>query len=405
MKVLLAVVHHEVFGGPHNQILRLQNSLAERGWETVAVLPDTRGNAAERLRAAGIRVIQTPLHRPRKTLHPGRHVELVFGFLPEIANLRRIIREQHADLVQVFGPIYPHGAIAAHLERVPVVWQLLGTFAPLPVRTAFMPAVLYLSDVVMATGQAIARAHPGVAGLKSRLVPFYPPVDTQEFRPDPLRRAQARQELAVPPDALLVGTVGNFNWVKGHDLLVQAAAVVRQRFPNAFFRILGAATATQARYYDEHVKSLARRLGLLRENRLQFVEPGNRVAEFLPAFDLFVLTSRAEGVPTSVLEAMACGLPVVTTDVGAVREVVEDGRTGRVVAARNSPAVAGAIIELLNDPARRQAMGAAARSAAVERYDTSACAAIHLTAYELACRRKGHQHHTKPAVTLNRPAD
>lgn len=405
MSVVLAIVHHQVFGGPHNQVLRLRHALAERGWETIAVLPDFPGNAAERLRAGGVKVIQMPLHKPRKSLNPLRHLELLFGFVPEVANLRRIIREQRADLVQVFGPIYPHGAIAAHLEHVPVVWQLLGTFAPLPIRTAFMPAVLYLSDIVMTTGQAIARAHPGASSLGKRLVPFYPPVDTEEFRPDPVRRARAREELGIPPDALLVGTVGNLNWVKGHDLLVRAAALVRQRIPNTFFRILGATTSTQVRYYEEHVRSLAGRLGLLREERLQFVEPGSRVAEFLPAFDLFVLTSRAEGVPTSVLEAMACGLPVVSTDVGAVREVVEEGTTGRVVASRDSHAVAAPIIELLSKPNLRQAMGSAARKIAVERYDISACAETHLAAYKLACHHRSHRHYTKPSKALNRPAD
>lgn len=187
---------------------------------------------------------------------------------------------------------------------------------------------------------------------------------------------------------------------------MQAAALVRQKVPSSFFRILGAATATQARYYDEHVRSLAGRLGLLRGNRLRFVEPGSRVAEFLPAFDLFVLTSRSEGVPTSILEAMACSVPVATTDVGAVREVVQEGRTGHVVASRNSRAVAQAIIELLNDPATRQGMGTDARSTAIERFDTNACAATHLAAYELACRRKNRKHHPDPAVTtLNRPSD
>jgi len=390
MSTVLAVVHHEVFGGPHNQILRLNHALEERGWETIALLPDSPGNASGRLRDTGIRVIQTPLHRPRKSLHPRRHLDLLIGFAPEINNIRRIIREQKVDLVQVFGPIYPHGAVAAHLEGVPVVWQLLGTFAPLPIRITCMPAVLYLADVVMTTGEAIARAHPGAARLKSRLVPFYPPVDTQDFRPDPVRRAWARKELGVAPNALLAGTVGNFNQVKGHDLLVQAAAQVREKIPNSFFRILGAASATQARYYDKHVKSLAGQLDLLQERRLQFVEPGSRVAEFLPAFDLFVLTSRSEGVPTSVLEAMACGLPVVTTDVGAVREVVQEGKTGRVVAARNSRAVAQAIIELLNDSAARQSMGNAARSSAIQRFDTRVCVATHLAAYELACRRCRH---------------
>ncbi|MBZ5515067.1 MAG: WecB/TagA/CpsF family glycosyltransferase, partial [Acidobacteriia bacterium] len=277
------------------------------------------------------------------------------------------------------------------LERVPVVWQLLSTFAPLPVRLVLMPAVVYLSDVVMTTGLAIARAHPGATRLGHRWMPFYPPVDTSEFRPDQTRRALARQELGVPPEGLLVGTVGNFNWQKGHEFFVEAAAHAQQRSRNVFFRLLGASTPTQASYYEEKVKKLAARLGLLSKGVLQFVEPGNRVAALLPAFDIFMLTSRAEGVPTSILEAMACGLPVIATDVGAVREVVDEGSTGRVVPPRNSKALAAAILDLLQSPSTRSEMGAVARAKAVERYDTRVCAETHLAAYELA--RVGRQKH------------
>src|SRR5689334_4113764 len=233
MKVLLAVLHHAVFGGPHNQLLRMARPLYSRGWRTVVVLPDGPGNAAARLREAGVRVIQVPLHRPRKTLNVKPHADWILGFVPEISALRRVIREERADVVQVAGPMYAQGAIAARLEKVPVVWQLLGLFTPFPVRCLTMPFVLALSEVVMTTGRAVARAHPGAQRLGRRLVPFYPPVDTDEFRPDPARRKSSREKLGVPEDAVLIGTLGNFIREKGHDLLVEAAAVVQNKFPRA----------------------------------------------------------------------------------------------------------------------------------------------------------------------------
>jgi glycosyltransferase involved in cell wall biosynthesis len=396
MRVLLAVVHHSVFGGPHNQLLRLAAPLATRGWETVAVLPEGTGNAAGRLREAGIRVLQAPLHRPRKTLHPKPHVNWILGFLPEISLLRRIIREERAEVVQVAGPLYPQGAIAAHLENVPVVWQLLGLFTPFPIRCITMPLVLSLSDVVMTTGITIARAHPGALRLHNRLVPFYPPVDTDQFRPDAARRRAAREELGVPADRVLIGTVGNFTSHKGHDLLVRAAATVQKRFPRAAFRILGTRTPSHAAYYDKHVRNLTAELGL--QNDVKFVEPGDRVAELLPAFDMFIMPSRVEGIPTSVLEAMASGLPVIATDVGGVREVVENGVTGRVVKAGRSAPIADAICDLLEAPSLLAQMGALARRRAVEQYDLKICAGTHQAAYELAqITHSGKRRAGKPA--------
>lgn len=384
MRVTLAVLHHAVFGGPHNQLLRLADHLSVRGWETIAVLPEVPGNAAERLRAAGIRVIQIPLHRPRKTLNPVPHGEWVLGFLPDISLLRRVIREQHADVVQVAGPMYPQGAIAAYLENVPVVWQLLGLFAPYLVRCLTMPLVASLSDVVMTTGLTVATAHPGTTRLGRRWISFYPPVDTREFRFDPDRRKAAREELGVPEDCTLVGTVGNFNWQKGHDLLVLAALSVRPIFPRATFRILGTVTPSQVSYYKKHVRNPAAQLGLLQDDYLKFIEPGSRVAELLPAFDIFVMPSRVEGIPTSILEAMACGLPVVATDVGGVSEVVEDGVTGRVIRPGKSSVLAAVILELIQNLQLRVRMGELARQRAVERYDTRICAEMHISAYELA---------------------
>ncbi len=384
MKVVVAVLHHLVFGGPHNQLLRLHKPLRDRGWETVVVLPEGQGDGVDRLSSAGLRVIQTPIHRPRKTLHPGPHLGLVFGLWPEISRLRRVIREEGANVVQVFGPMYPHGAIAARMEHVPVVWQLLGTFAPPLIRTLLMPVVLNLSTVIMTTGMEVARAHPGATRRGERLVTFFPPVDTYEFRPDRLRREQARHELGIPGNGFLIGTVGNFNWVKGHDVFVRAAASVLERFPRAYFRILGAETPSQAARYEKDVKQLAANLHLLDRDRLRFIKPGNRVAKLLPAFDLFVLTSRAEGVPTAVLEAMACGIPVVSVRVGSVHEAVVEGETGHLVERPDSEVVASKILETLANLSNLNRIGMNARTVATERFDSARCRDAHVRAYRMA---------------------
>jgi glycosyltransferase involved in cell wall biosynthesis len=104
--------------------------------------------------------------------------------------------------------------------------------------------------------------------------------------------------------------------------------------------------------------------------------------------DVFVLASvpRSEGAPTAVEEAMTMGLPVVATDVGAVREVVDDGSTGFVVPARSPERLAEAILTLLDDDRLREAFGSQARERAVERFSAEVCAKVHLDAYERAAR-------------------
>ncbi len=91
--------------------------------------------------------------------------------------------------------------------------------------------------------------------------------------------------------------------------------------------------------------------------------------ELYQAFDLFVLPSHREGFPRSAMEAAACGLPVVATDIRGCRQVVDDGRTGLLVPVRDAVALADAMADLAADPIRRQAMGHAARVLAEKEFD------------------------------------
>jgi glycosyltransferase involved in cell wall biosynthesis len=117
----------------------------------------------------------------------------------------------------------------------------------------------------------------------------------------------------------------------------------------------------------------------------------------LAAADLFVLASvpRSEGAPTAIGEAMMMELPVVATDVGAVREIVDDGRTGFVVPPLDAQALAGAILRILGDPEARASFGTRGRAWAIERFSADACTRAHLQAYEYVLRNR------RPAPTAN----
>lgn len=391
MPRLLAIIHIPVFGGPHNQVIQLAPLLSAQGWETLMLLPTEPGSAAERIAAAGVPLLQIPLHRLRAQPNPRVQFAFLRSLLPEIAHIRRIIRTHQIDLVQVGGLMNPHGAIAAHLAGIPVVWQLLGTTAPMALRRVLMPLVVRLADVVMSTGRRVAQLHPGATRLGERLITFFPPVNPSFFDVSPARRAAARAELGIPPDALVLGTVGNLNKLKGHEFLLRAAAIIHAQHPHVVTRILGEPT-THADYYERSVKAEASQLGLLANDRLRFVNPGARVADLLPAFDLFLLTSRQEGVPTVILEAMANGLPVVATHVGSVHEVVAHGVTGLLVPSGDHAAIARATLKLIERPALRQQMGHIARQHAYDHYTIEACRDTHLHAYAVATAHRQHRH-------------
>ena len=385
MKRVLYVIHYSVFGGPHNQALRLAAPLRDRGWETIVLLPDQPGNAASRLRSGGVEVVTMPLHRVRAGKDPRLVGGLLAGIGPEVRAIRRVIRDRSVDLVQVGGLVNPHVAIAARFERVPVVWQLLDTRAPLPLAMVSMIFVRGLADVVMSTGRSVALFHPGGKKLESRLVPYFPPVDVSLFRPRPEDREAARASWGIGLDSPVVGCVANVNPQKGMVDLIHAFVQVRSRFPDARLVLVGAEYATHSRYSADVRAAIA--AGSLREGE-DVVFAGERadVERQLAGFDVFAFAPvpRGEGISTSVLEAMAAGLPVVTTAVAGLPEAIEDGVNGRVVPPRDASAFAGAIVALLDDPVAAKQMGDTARISAVERFSVEACVASHVKAYELA---------------------
>ena len=154
-------------------------------------------------------------------------------------------------------------------------------------------------------------------------------------------------------DGPLVGTVGRLEPVKGTGDFVRAAAPVLDRMPDARFAIAGSGT-NESRLY-----TVAAAVDV--SHRLQILGHVSAVARFIDALDVFVMPSLSEGLGIAALEAMALGKPVVATDVGGLPEVVVDGETGLLVPAGEPTSLARAIVQLLEDPERARAMGAAGR--------------------------------------------
>ncbi len=381
MRVLF-IIPYEDFGGPHSQVLRLKSALGSRQVQTSVLLPAGAGSAATRLEEVGVPVLKVAMHRLRKTLDLRVQAAFFGCFARDVRTIGRVIREQRADVVQIHGLLHPHGALAGRITRTPVAWQFTD-LAPKPLRHMLMPMVRRYADVVMTNGREIARLYPGAGGLGERLVVFPPSVDAGRFRADSRQRQAAREELGLAGDDLVIGTVANVNRFKDLVTFVRAGAVLRRTFSRARFVILGSTLAHLAKY-AESVWAEARALGFQLGIDLIQRDAGARVADLAQSFDVFWLTSVSEGAPTAIVEAMALGLPVVATAVGAVSEIVEHGVTGFITPPRDPEAIARATVEILRSPELRAAMSINARRTAVERFRPESSADAHLRAYQTA---------------------
>ncbi len=168
-------------------------------------------------------------------------------------------------------------------------------------------------------------------------------------------------------DGLVVTTVGNLRRVKGHDVLIEAAAIVCRKMPEARFTIGGEVLEPE---YFAALEQQVIRLGL--EQHVSFIGGVRDLPRHLSGADLFVLPSRSEGFSNAILEAMAASLPVVATDVGGNAEAVRSGVTGLIVPPENAEALARALLAILGDRTRRAAMGLAGKQLVAERFTTDA---------------------------------
>lgn len=383
---VLSVLHFPVFGGPHNRNARVAKELKRLEVETIIVLPEEASAAAERIRSFGAEVVQIPLSRlrPKHKTFSG-YVALITNTFRDIVNLRRLMIEHRVDVVLVNGLVSPHAAIAGRLSGKRVVWQILDSFPPMWLRRWAMLVVRLLSDAIMCTGAKVAEEHPGATANPNRLVLFYPPVDVTVFSPRMEERLAAREALGLAPDELVVGNVSNLNPMKGHITFIRAAALLRKSLNNVRFVILGATYENHTEYTKEFYAEVER-LGLKLDRDIFIRNPGKEVARLAQAFDLFWMTSepRSEGISTAVEEAMSLALPVVTTDVGSMSEIVRDGKTGFVVAPHDVDAIVEKSIVLLSDGSLRMRMGQAARHFAELHFPVSVCAEAHLSAFNIA---------------------
>jgi glycosyltransferase involved in cell wall biosynthesis len=182
-------------------------------------------------------------------------------------------------------------------------------------------------------------------------------IDVNRFRP---RAAdEARESLGIAPGGIVIGIVATLRSWKGHRHLLEAFAGLSDQGT----RLIVVGDGPQR----EALESLTRELGI--DARVQFAGEQSNVVPWLQAMDLFCLPSYAnEGVPQALMQAMSCSLPVITTPVGSITEIVQDGDTGLLVRPEDPRALRAAIERVLADAPLRARLALRAREIALQRF-------------------------------------
>jgi glycosyltransferase involved in cell wall biosynthesis len=178
-------------------------------------------------------------------------------------------------------------------------------------------------------------------------------VNLNFFKRSNMESNPGRNELAIPPDSLVVGYVGWLIPIKGVTHLVNAMAEVVQRHPNSLLVLVGKGDGNGEE--EIKLKEQVENLGLA--DNVRFLGWRSDVDTIMGCFDIFVLPSLNEGMGRVLVEAMAAGLPIVASRVGGIPDLVKHGENGLLVPPANAGALEQAISDLLNDKAKRKRMG------------------------------------------------
>jgi len=311
----LLLVHGLPVGGTEVMVCHLARRLRSAGVDVELGCLDLVGELGEELRSDGFEVVTFDRR-------PGLDVTLPI-------RIARRVSERGYDLVHAHQyTCYFYAVLAKCLCRKPLVFTEHGRFYPdLPStkRRVFNRLFGGRIDRVTAVSEGVKRSLSEVERFDAdRIEVLYNGIDVEHFAE--ASRApcgELREAVDLPADAWVIGTVGRLDTIKNHGMLLFAFDALRRQVDNAYLALLGGGPER------DHLESLARRLEL--GDRVRFLGQRQEMAPVLASFDVFALSSLSEGTPMTILEAMAAGVPIVSTGVGGIPEVLTHGEHAMLV--------------------------------------------------------------------------
>ena len=348
-------------GGAQETALAYCSQLDPSRWTTTLVTGPERspeGDLFEEARRRGVPVVTVPsLRRPIRPVADARAV----------IQLVRLFRRERPDIVHTHsskaGLV---GRLAARIAGVPVVvhtvhgWSFHEGMSPagraVAVRIERLAARWTSTLVVVADHDAEIGGEQGI-GRWGQYALVRSAVDVEGLRRAAASRVDARAALGIPEGVPVVGTVTRLCRQKDPATLLRAARRIVDSRPDARLVVVG--DGPMRADVEQLVDDLRLR------SHVTLLGPRADVAALLPGFDAFVLSSRWEGLPRVVVEAMAVGVPVVATDVGGIHEAVVDGESGLLAPAGDAEALAASVLRVFDEPGLAHRL----RGAAGERVD------------------------------------
>ena len=334
------------WGGQERRVLSEMVGMRARGYQQILACRSSSTIGRE-AKARGIRVVHLPF--------AGKFD------LASIVGLKRLIDQEGVNLVSTHSGIDSWvGSIAARWSGALIVRT---RHLNLPLKRNIFNFVHYLPHAVVTCGEVMRQNLVDRGFPPSDVLSIPTGIDFDSFR-SRISRADARNKLQLPESCFAIAMVGIIRGVKRHEVALRAFALFRDAHPQARLLLVGDGPMSK------DMRQLAEELGL--GQSVSFLGHRDDVADLLAAADCFLLSSRSEGVPQAITQALGCGLPVVATAVGGVPELIIDGRTGLLVEPESPQLMAEALARVADDAALASRLGQAGKAHVEEHYSLQA---------------------------------
>jgi glycosyltransferase involved in cell wall biosynthesis len=340
--------------GTQTALINLIEGLVPRGYECrVYCLNNAHPAIVGQLESAGARVVVYGKWQTLTLVGLARLFAELLRWRPHIIQTQLFASDISGRVLGALSGVPVRLSSIRGINRNKRPWQLVCDRLTVPL----VQAVTFNSSAAVPFAQAFEGVRPHQVVHIPNGIAFVPHDRASA-------RAALQDELSIPPERVLLGSVGRLEPVKGHVYLVDAFAQIAADLPHSVLLIAGEGSQRAA------LEAAAAR-HLLGE-RVRFLGLRGDVPRLLAALDLYVHPSLHEGMPNAVMEAMAAGCPIVASEVGGIPELLVDGESGWLVAPQDSAALAAALRYALTHEAEARRVGAAAARRVAERFSLNA---------------------------------
>lgn len=367
---ILYLSHTSQIGGGEVALLTLIKYLDRKRFDPVMVFP-SEGPLKEEAEGLEIKTCLSPLEW---WIRDTRHFESVGGHLPEnVHAFEKIIDRERPDIVHTNTSVASEGAIAARLKGVRHIWHIHEKIEGHPSLKAVLPfPIIYyvmelLSDRIAVDSNAV-KDQLLASGLitPEKVLTIHNGIDIQRFKQS--APSTLRKELGLMDDVILAVTIGKVVREKGHEVLLEAAALVKKKDTNLKFIIVGGGD-------PEDVNSLLKKIeGRGLKDTIYYLGYRKSLEDIVSSSDFLILPSHTESFPLVPLEAMAAGRPSIVTDCGGLSEMIRNGENGFIVPVNDPESIARRALDLAKDRENIREMGGNAKRIFNEKFRAEAFA-------------------------------